>query len=415
MRQITRRRALQEAALAVGAAGIGSALAPAATALAATTGKGGATGQVIPFTGYHQAGITSPHQPHGCVASLDVTGASERDLVALLRDWSAASARMTEGRTASGSPNTPSSPPADSGEALDLLPARLTITFGLGASLFSAVPTLRSRRPAALQQLPVFSTDNLQAGISGGDLCIQACADDPYVAFHSIRMLLAMATGRARLRWMLRGFLPTDQAQPQTPRNLMGFRDGTANPTPSDPFFEPTVWLQPSDDPAWLRGGSYLVVRRIRMRLGQWDASDFGEQEGTFGRVRSIGAPLTGGNEFTPPDFAAVANGVPVIPLDAHIRRANFSVNGGARLLRRGYMFGDGTATPNTGDLGSGGLDAGLLFLAYMRDPAQFIRIQSSLAQLDHLNEYIDHVGSALFAVPPGASPGGFVGETLLG
>jgi deferrochelatase/peroxidase EfeB len=322
---------------------------------------------------------------------------------------------MTEGRPASGSPNSPGTPPADSGEALDLMAARLTVTVGLGGSIFAGIPGLRIHRPAPLQQLPPFSTDNLQPGISDGDLCIQACADDPYVAFHSIRMLLAIATGRASLRWMLRGFLPADQARPQTPRNLMGFRDGTANPTPSDPIFDPTVWVQPSDDPAWLRGGSYLVVRRVRMRLGQWDASDFGEQQGTFGRFRSSGAPLTGGDEFTPPDFGAQSNGVPVIPLDAHIRRANFSVNGGARILRRGYMFSDGTAAPSTGDLASGGIDAGLLFLAYMRDPAQFIRIQSSLAQLDHLNEYIDHVGSALFAVPPGASPGGYIGETLLG
>ncbi|HEX4755615.1 MAG TPA: Dyp-type peroxidase [Candidatus Dormibacteraeota bacterium] len=415
MRRITRRRALQDVALAFGAAGLAPALAPAASVWAATQDIATGAPRVIPFAGQHQAGIATPQQAHACFASLDYTGREEADLAALLRDWSQAAGRMTAGFTAVATSDSQDSPPADSGEALGLLPARLTVTFGLGPALFTAIRSLRPRRPAQLQPLPPFSTDRLDPLISGGDLAIQACADDPYVAFHAVRMLLALATGRAQLRWMLRGFLPSDQVQSGTVRNLMGFKDGTANPTPADPFFDPTVWVQPADAPAWLRSGSYLVVRRIRMRLGHWDGSDFGEQEQTFGRLRGNGAPLTGGGEFTPPDFDARSGGLPVIPLDGHIRRAHSSFNGGARILRRGYAYSDGVADSARGDLASGGLDAGLLFLAYMRDPGQFIRIQSSLAELDHLNEYVVHVGSAIFAVPPGASQGGFVGETLLG
>ena len=414
MRLVSRRRALQEAALAIGAVG----LTPAAAALAATRAveAKGAT-DVVPFFGEHQAGVATAQQSSVCFASLDLTGTSRGRLTSLLRRWSDAAARMTQGLTADGDPTVLNSPPPDSGEALGLLPARLTVTFGLGPSLFAKVTGLAARRPPSLRTLPAFGTDNLDPAICHGDLAIQACADDPYVAFHAVRMLLAIGTGDASLRWMLRGFTATEPAEPGTGRNLMGFKDGTANPLQTDPFYSTTVWCQESDQPEWMCSGSYLVVRRIRMRLGQWDASDFDEQQGTFGRLRSTGAPLTGGTEFTPPDFAAMSQGAPTIPLDCHIRRAHHSFNDGARILRRGYSFNEGgAAVPSqAGDVGSGGIDAGLLFLAYMRDPGQFIRIQSSLAALDHLNEYVEHVGSAVFAVPPGARPGGYVGETLLG
>lgn len=412
MRHITRRRALQEVALAAGAAGLTPILGSALPGWAADAAVA-APSQVVPFDGTHQAGIDTPQQAHACFASLAFTSANTGDLTNLLREWSTAARRMTEGRPASGSAEVPGRPPADSGEALGLMPANLTVTFGLGPGIFK-LPGLGRLQPRLLRELPAFATDQLDPSMCGGDLAIQACADDPYVAFHAVRMLLAIGTSRVRLAWMLRGFLPSDQAAPGTRRNLMGFRDGTANPTRTEAVYNPTVWVQPYDEPGWLAGGSYLVTRRIRMLLGHWDASDFGEQQQTFGRVRGSGAPLSGGNEFTPPDYTAQANGTPVIAMDAHIRRASFAFNNGARILRRGYGFGDGTASAATGDQASGGIDAGLLFIAYMRDPGQFIRIQSSLATVDHLNEYILHVGSAIFAVPPGASDGGFVGETLL-
>lgn len=404
---------LRDAVVAAGTAGLAPIVAPGVAAWAAgrTTAP---SSEPVPFAGRYQAGIETPQQAHACFASLDFIGAGARQLRDLLRDWSRAAERLTAGLPASAQATSADRPPADSGEALGLRPARLTVTFGLGEGLFGKVAEITSQCPAALRPLPAFSTDRLEAAISGGDIAIQACAEDPYVAFHTVRMLLAIATGRARLAWMLRGFLATDPSQPGTGRNLMGFKDGTANPTPADPFFDSTVWVQRDDEPGWMRDGSYLVARRIRMRLGHWDASDFGEQEQTFGRVRATGAPLSGGDEFTPPDFDERRGGEPVIATDAHIRRAHFLFNDGARILRRGFAYSDGVAPVANGDRASGGLDAGLLFLAYMRHPRQFVRIQSSLATLDHLNEYVVHVGSALFAVPPGASAGGFVGETLL-
>ena len=416
LRRLTRRQALRDVAIAAGAAGLGPMLVPATIGWAAGDTATAGAADTVPFTGAHQAGIETAQQPHVCFASLTFTGTTAGELRHLLRGWSAAAERMTKGLPAIGTATSDDDPPGDSGESIGLRPARLTVTFGLGPRLFTAIPALRSQQPAALQTLPAFSTDHLEPALCGGDLAIQACADDPYVAFHAVRMLLAIGTPQARLAWMLRGFLPTDKAAPGTGRNLMGFKDGTANPTTADSFYGPTVFVQQNDDPSWLRGGSYMVHRRIRMRLGHWDASEFGEQEGTFGRARYSGAPLTGGSEFTPPDFAARSNGVPVIAMDAHIRRAHFTFNDGARILRRGYAYSDGLAPPpQAGDLGSSGLDAGLLFLAYMCDPSQFIRIQTSLAALDHLNEYVVHVGSAIFAAPPGATPGGYVGETLLG
>ncbi|BDZ44603.1 hypothetical protein GCM10025866_05120 [Naasia aerilata] len=226
---------------------------------------------------------------------------------------------------------------------------------------------------------------------------------------HAIRNLSRIAFGRAAIRWSQLGFGRTSSTSTSqaTPRNLFGFKDGTANVKAEEgAAVDEHVWVQAADGPAWLTGGSYLVARKIRMLIETWDRAALGEQERVIGRSKGEGAPLSGGREFSELDFAAKgATGAPLIDASAHVRRAHPTVNGGARLLRRGYNFVNGSD-----ELGR--LDAGLFFLSFQRSPEHFITVQRSLAS-DNLNEYIKHVGSALFAVPPGASRGGWVGETL--
>jgi len=229
------------------------------------------------------------------------------------------------------------------------------------------------------------------------------------VAVHAIRNLSRIAFGRASLRWSQLGFGRTSSTSTTqaTPRNLFGFKDGTANvKAEQTAAVDEHVWVRSGDGPAWLVGGSYLVARKIRMLIETWDRSALGEQERVIGRSKGEGAPLSGGTEFTDPDFTAKgATGAPLIDASSHVRRAAPSENGGVRLLRRGYNYVDGNDS-------LGRLDAGLFFLSFQRSPDQFITVQKNLAK-DGLNEYIKHVGSGLWAIPPGARAGGWVGETL--
>jgi len=381
-----------------------------------------AGGAAYAFHGAHQAGITTPAQDRLHFAAFDVADIDRDGLVSLLRDWSAAAARMTAGGSAGALgavDGAYDSPPDDTGEALDLPPAGLTITFGLGPSLFTTADGvdrfgIADRRPAALVDLPRFPGEALVPQATGGDLCVQACSDDPQVAVHAIRNLSRIAFGRASLRWSQLGFgrtSSTSRAQ-VTPRNLFGFKDGTANVKSEDTrVVDEHVWADAGSarGETWMEGGSYLVARRIRMTVETWDRSSLREQERVVGRTKGSGAPLSGGEEHTAPDFAATGRGgAPLIDPASHVRLAHPDANAGAVLLRRGYNFVDGND-----DLGR--LNAGLFFLAFQRDPrTQFIPIQRSLAK-DAMNEYLRHVGSGIWAVPPGASRDGYVGETLFG
>jgi deferrochelatase/peroxidase EfeB len=241
---------------------------------------------------------------------------------------------------------------------------------------------------------------------------VQACADDPQVVFHAVRNLARIGRGAVVMRWSQLGFGRTSSTgrSQETPRNLMGMKDGTANIRAEDgDAMDRFVWLGPGDDPAWMRGGSYMVTRRIRMLLEVWDRSSLEDQEKTIGRRKYSGAPLGKQQEFEPLGLDREVDGKPVIPANAHVRLASPEVNG-ERILRRGYSFTDGV------DESLGELEAGLFFICFQRDPEkQFIAIQRRLGSNDALNEYISHVGSAIFAVPPGARQGGYVGETLLG
>lgn len=385
--------------LAAGAAG-GALLGPGRDDDGATP----AAADVVAFHGEHQAGIVTPAQDRLHFAAFDVTVQTRGELRDLLRSWSQTAERLTRGLPAGPRHDVALAPPDDTGEADGLAASRLTLTFGLGPGLFEAGRGfgLETRRPGALRALPRLPGDELDPDRSGGDLCVQACADDPQVAFHAVRNLARVARGAAALRWSQLGFgrtATTSRAQ-ETPRNLMGFKDGTNNLRAEDgELLDRHVWVG-SEGPAWMAGGTYLVARRIRMLIEAWDRASLQDQEQTIGRLKRSGAPIGGHDEFDAVDAAK-------LPPTSHVRLARPPSNGGAHILRRGYSFTDGD------DARLGQLDAGLFFLSFQRDPEQFVAIQRRLGEHDALNEYIKHVSSAVFAIPPGASPGGWVGERL--
>lgn len=421
--RVSRRRLLGAAGVGVAAVAAGA----AAFSRRNATGTGPAASLTdtgaVPFFGVHQAGIATPAQDRLHFAAFDVTTTSRDRLIRLLQQWTDAAAKMTQGLPvgAFGAVDgSPLAPPDDTGEALGLSASRLTITIGFAPSLFETAAGvdrfgIAASRPPSLAELPLFPKDNLSPARSGGDLCVQACADDPQVAVHAVRNLARIAFGTATVRWSQLGFGRTSSTSTSqtTPRNLFGFKDGTANLKAEDPaLLDEHVWV-PSSTPdskhGWLAGGSYLVARRISMRIETWDRTSLTEQERLIGRTKGDGAPLSGGTEFTVPDFESTgARDEPLIAVGSHMRLAHPSSNNGMRILRRGYNFTDGSD-------GLGRLDAGLFFIAFVRDPAtHYIPMQLQLSKNDTLMEYLQHTGSALFAVPPGvASPGGFLGETL--
>lgn len=347
-------------------------------------------------------------------ASFDMTSTDPQDLQFLLGRWAALSARFTAGETVSSSPDKPAQPPLDSGEALDSGPYSLTVTVGLGASLFDSRFGLVRRMPAALKPLGTIPGDAvLQPELTGGDLCVQACADDPQVVFHAIRNMVRAARGVAVLRWSQLGFgrASATGAGQTTPRNLFGFKDGTNNIHADDVHATSDyVWVGNETDQPWMRNGSYLVARKIRMEIESWDTDDLADQEKIFGREKVTGHPLTGGTEFTAIDFAKnAADGSPVVDLRSHVRLASPEANNGVRILRRGYNYTDGQ-DPNTGKLA-----AGLFFVAFQKNPhTQFKVLQSKLGSSDLMNEYIAHIGGGVWACPPGvAEAGDWFGKAL--
>jgi deferrochelatase/peroxidase EfeB len=394
---------------------------------AALAGIGGAAGlvgcsaeapptpaNVIPFRGPIQAGIVTPAQDRLHFVALDLTSTDRAAVRTLLQKWTNAAERMTVGAEAApgGAVNlNPEAPPSDTGEALGLPAASLTLTFGVGAGFFDKLG-MAAQKPAGLAELPVFTGDQLDPALSGGDLCIQACADDPQVAVHAVRNLVRMGFGTTAVRWSQIGFGRTSSTSTAqtTPRNLFGFKDGTNNIKAEDAdMLREQVWVQPGDGPRWLDGGSYLVSRRIRMHVEIWDRTSLSEQELIVGRSKGEGAPLGSAKEFDLADYSAKgSDGEPVIATEAHIRLASAQSLGGVKILRRGYNFVDGSD-------GQGHLNAGLFFLAYMRDPQkQFVPMQRALANSDVMMEYIEHSGSAVFAVPAGVRDGAYWGQSLM-
>ena len=399
------------AGVAIGAAAMGSVAAATMDEKSDPAPVAGA-GADIAFYGDHQSGIATPVQDRLHFAAFDVSTTNRDALVKMLKEWTKAAAAMTGGRevgtgAASG---LPEAPPDDTGEALGLPASRLTLTIGFGPTLFEKDGVdrfgLKAKRPEGLIDLPKFPHDNLDPARSGGDICIQACADDPQVAVHAIRNLARIGMGVVNVRWSQLGFGKTSSTTPdaQTPRNLMGFKDGTHNIAGTDTAaLSDHVWAAPGDGPEWMTGGSYLVARRIRMHIESWDRTSLKEQEDVFGRNKGEGAPFGKPKEHDTPDLKAM-------PEDSHVRLAHPDTNNGLMILRRGFSFTDGTD-------GLGRLDAGLFFLAYQRDTRKaFVPLQQRLAASDALNEYIQHVGSAHFACPAGVrKPGEWWGQALFG
>jgi deferrochelatase/peroxidase EfeB len=412
------------AAVAAGAS-LGAGLAAPQAALGKTPAhSAGPHMAVEPFYGAHQGGIVTPQQSHTYVAALDLTTDKRDDVIALLHAWTDAAARLAQGATAAPLPTgdaADNKAAPDSGDVLGLGPCGLTITFGFGPGLFTHEGKdrygLAARRPAALVDLPRFNGDQLIAGKTGGDLFIQACANDQQVAFHAVRQLSRLAYGVVTMRWGQSGFLSGPRGQ--TPRNLMGFKDGTNNPSTAKPqLMNEFVWAGATADAPWMEGGTYTVVRRIRITLEHWDNTELGFQQQVFGRHKYSGAPIGKKNEFDPVDLKEEdKDGNPVIPENSHVRLSNQASNSGARILRRSYSYNEGTNfyierwPPWRQETE---YDAGLIFLAHQSDPRTgFIPINDKLAKFDMMNQFTTHVGSAIFAVPPGVKPGSYIGAGL--
>ena len=384
---------------------VGSAIAAGAVAAEKLSGghpasNGAPLRSIVPFYGTHQAGIATPPPAHLHFASYDLATSNVNDLIDLLRAWTAASTALAAGqRSSNGNQGV-----------LRLAPTSLTLTFGFGPGVFDERFGIQNLRPTGFGPLPPFATDQLDAAISGGDLMVQACATDKDVPAEAVQHLSQLVAGLASIRWAQDGTLPTGMPpESVTPHNSLGFKDGTANPAVGSAAFTSAVWMSARDRPAWLRGGSFLCARRIRVDLAAWQRLSTPDQEVVIGRYKGSGAPLSGGSEFSPLQFGKTGSeGVPLIPVDSHVRLASSQVNGGAKMLRRGYSYDNGI------DPASGARDQGLLFLAYVRDiDRQFVPIQRQLSAHDRLNAFVVPVGSATFAVPPGCRPGEWIGQSL--
>lgn len=412
---LTRRGVISAGALLGVNAGLGR-LSGSARAAGTRREPSATAGEAVVFYGPHQAGVATAAQDYLHFAAFDLTGEGVGELQHLLERWTAAAASLTAGQPYQPAPQQPAQAPQDTGEAIGLGPARLTLTFGFGPSLFGYPHPnhleLAHRRPAELRPLPAFPGERLDPQSSGGDLCVQACADDPQVAFHAIHELARIAGATARPRWSQQGFGRTSSTSrtQSTQRNLIGFKDGTDNLRAEDTSeLEEFVWVNPGEQPPWMAGGTYLIARRIRILFDRWDATSLEQQQRTIGREKLSGAPLGARSEFDPVELQAIGpDGEPVIPENAHIRLASPKSNHGLPILRRGYSYGEGI------DARSGEIDAGLFFIAFQRSPRrQFIPLQRRLASYDALSAFTVHTASSIFACPPGALPGGFVGDLL--
>lgn len=412
----TKNPGISRRLLLTGAGAGGAGLAVGALAAAAFGGQlpQKPAADTVDFYGEHQAGITTEAQDRMHIVGFDVTTKDRGRLIELLRDWTAAIEQMAAGRPVGGG-GSYDAPPEDTGEAEGLSPARLTVTVGFGRSLFldeHGKPRfgLEGKLPEALIELPHFSGDMVEEARSGGDIVVQACANDPQVAVHAIRNLSRLGFGTVRVRFSQIGFgrtAKTTSAQ-QTPRNLFGFKDGTANILAEDAdALAEHVWVGAGSDQPWMEGGTYLVARRIRMQIETWDRSSLREQENVVGRIKSTGAPLSGGEEFSEPDFAMAGSAGPLVPVDSHVAVLHPSAHGGARMLRRGFNYTDGSD-------GLGRLDAGLFFIAFVIDArTHFVPLQQAMSANDAMNEYLRHTSSGLYAIPPGIQPGQYLGQQL--
>jgi dye decolorizing peroxidase len=397
---------------AIGATGLAAGAAAATLAEGASSPVTSSPGMVsvadtgdeqLAFYGAHQPGMDTPAQSHGFLAAFDLkTAATVAQVKTLMRQWTQITATTMAGHPL---------PSGDDAMAYGRGPSALTVTVGIGAGLMTKLG-LGHQIPAALTPLPAFPDDALDPAAGDGDLCVLVAANDGLVAAHALRALQRAATACCTQRWQVSGFADAAGSMPSpasTPRNLMGQLDGTGNPARGTAGFGTTVYVPENASPSWMRGGSYLVYRKIRMLLRDWDTLDRAAQEAVIGRDKLTGAPLSGGTEFTAPDYAKfTATGSLAIPPGAHIRQAAAVNNNGATILRRAFNY-------YNGQLPDGAPDAGLIFLAFQADPATgFTIIQQRLSGADTLSTFISHEASALFAILPGCEQGDYLGRELL-
>lgn len=379
------------------------------------------TSAIEPFFGKHQSGIATPIQRHTYFIAFDLVTTKRDELIQLLRAWTEAAAKLTHGPAIFDSKANPNQPNAESGATVGLPASHLTITFGFGSTLFERNGEdrfgLAQQRPEALVDLPRFAGDQLVPEHTGGDLSIQACADDPQVVEYAVRRLAGLASGIATMRWAHMGF--TGGFKPEeTPRNQMGFKDGTMNISTNDPIaMNKFVWVG-DEGPIWMRDGSYMVIRPTRIALEHWDEMKTTFQEETVGRHKASGAPIGKTNELDSLDLQTTdKEGNPRIAENSHAAMSAPENNDGAQILRRAFSYDNGITKiaerwPPWRQVVT--FDAGLLFQCYQKDPRTgFIKLFTKMAQIDMLNQFTTHVGSGLFACPPGAKPGEFIGQKL--
>ena len=351
------------------------------------------------FYGEHQAGITTPSQRNIYFLVMDLHTNKLDDVKQMFKDWTTYAANLTQGKNIKPYEKNPFVPPTDTGEADSMGAYGLTLTFGISPSFLKKMG-LTHKQPKEFQDLPKFPRDQLRENLTGGDICIQACAEDAQVAFHAVRQLVRQARSNITMRWSQSGFVGFDTGN-QTPRNLFAFKDGTANQS-TIKAADKNLW---ADAPDWMKGGTYLVTRIIQMHLETWDRTSLKGQEDTFGRHRDSGAAIGQKGEFDTFDVHAKdAQGKAVIPEISHMGLAKRT---GVEMLRRSYSYSSGI-NPATGQF-----DSGLLFISFQKSPEQFIIIQNALGRLDKMNEYTTHIGSGLFACFGGTPQGGYIGQAL--
>ena len=409
---LSRRRLLAAAGVAgVGVAGVGAAVAVGRFDDGSTETIRSSAG-FVQFEGVHQSGIVTPHQQHGLVAAFNVTAPDRESLVEMFKSLTATVRDVMTGR--SGEVRDALLPPDDNlilSPQID--PDALTVTLAVGESLFDDRYGLSAQKPIRLVRMPAFPNDEPHPETSHGDLLIQICADHDDTCTHALRRLMRTSRKYLTLRWMLSGFVrPNELPRGRTSvRNLLGFKDGTANlDTSNAALMNEHVWVQPSDDePAWAAGGTYMAVRVIRNRVEFWDRTALRTQELIIGRSKATGAPLDGTLETDIPRYADDPD-ARITLTSAHIRLANprTADTSSSLILRRGFNYSLGF-TPN------GQLDQGLVFVCFQRDLEKgFVAVQERLNG-EALEEYIKPIGGGFyFALPGVARADGWLGEGLL-